>query len=336
MIEQALMRVSDGARLSASEMHDVISSIMRGECTEVQIASLLTALRVRGETVEELVGTVQAMLEHATPITTKRTGLLDTCGTGGDRLHTFNISTATAFVVAAAGTPVAKHGNRSHATVSGSADVLEALGVNIQVSPERVGQCLDELGIGFCFAPLLHGAMKHAGPVRKQLKFRTIFNLVGPLSNPARADYQIVGTSHREVARKLAESLVQLGRRRAFVLCSPDHFQEVSLWGVTHVFEATPAGVSEFEWLPELFGLPVCNPCELRVTSPADSARIIREVFAGSAGPARSVVLANAAAGLLVSGYASDLKQGVDEAIEAIDSGRTRRLLEELGRITNG
>ncbi|HVW01051.1 MAG TPA: anthranilate phosphoribosyltransferase [Planctomycetaceae bacterium] len=336
MIEQVLARLMDGACLSASEMRHVISSIMRGECSEVQIACLLTALRLRGESVEELVGTVEAMLEHATPIITKRTGLLDTCGTGGDRLHTFNISTATAFVVAAAGTPVAKHGNRSHATVSGSADVLEALGINIQIPPERVGQCLDELGIGFCFAPLLHGAMKHAGPVRKQLKFRTIFNLVGPLSNPARADFQIVGTSRPDVARKLAEALVLLGRRRAFVLCSPDQFQEASLWGATQVFEATPAGVNDFEWTPELFGLPVCEPRELQVSSPADSARIIRGVFAGEAGPARSVVLANAAAGLLVSGRAGDLKQGVEQATEAIDSGRTQRLFEELVRITNG
>jgi anthranilate phosphoribosyltransferase len=336
MIEQALMRVSDGACLSASEMHDVISSIMRDECTEVQIASLLTALRVRGESVEELVGTVQAMLAHATPIPMQRTGLLDTCGTGGDRLHTFNISTATAFVVAAAGTPVAKHGNRSHATVSGSADVLEALGVNIQVPPERVGQCLDELGIGFCFAPLLHGAMKHAGPVRKQLKFRTIFNLVGPLSNPARAEFQIIGTSRPDVARKLAEALVLLGRRRAFVLCSPDQFQEASLWGVTHVFEATAAGVNEFAWTPELFGLPPCDPQSLQVNSPADSARIIRDVFAGGAGPARSIVLANAAAGLLVSGSAPDLGQGIEGATEAIDSGRAQHLLEDLARMTNG
>jgi anthranilate phosphoribosyltransferase len=237
VIEQALNRLCDRQDLDAELMRAVVSAFMRGEAREVEVAAVLTALRVKGESIDEIVGAARAMVEHATPIVTQRTGVIDTCGTGGDQLHTFNISTTTAFVVAAAGVPVAKHGNRSVSSSSGAADVLEALGVNIQLGADGVGRCVREIGLGFCFATLLHGAMKHVGPIRKQLKFRTIFNLLGPLTNPARAEYQLLGTGRIENAEKLAYALAQLDRKRACVVCGAGHLDEVSLWGTTTAYE---------------------------------------------------------------------------------------------------
>ena len=335
VLEKALSRLCERQDLEAAEMYAVISTVMRGECTEVEIASLLTALRVKGEAVSEIVGAAQALQEHATPILTRRTGLLDTCGTGGDCLHTFNISTAAAFVLAALGIPVPKHGNRGVSSTSGSADVLEALGVNIQLSPEQITRCIDELGIGFCFAPLLHGAMRHAAPVRKQLRFRTIFNLLGPLTNPARAEFQLVGVNHPETASKMAQALAQLGRRRALVVCGADQLDEVSLWGETVVFTVEGQNVSRHTWTAASFGLPECGPGDLRVNSAAESADVLRAVFSGAKGSARDMVLANAAAGLLAAGKYSDPRSAVAPAAEALDSGSVQRLLEALVRMTS-
>jgi anthranilate phosphoribosyltransferase len=330
VIEQALERLCDRQDLDASLMREVVSAFMRGEASEVEIAAVLTALRVKGEAIGEIVGAARAMVEHATPIETHRTGVLDTCGTGGDQLHTFNISTTTAFVVAATGVPVAKHGNRSVSSSSGAADVLEALGVNIQLDPVSVGRCVQEVGLGFCFAALLHGAMKHVGPIRKQLKFRTIFNLLGPLTNPAKAEYQLLGTGRIEIAEKLAHALAQLDRKRACVVCGAGHLDEVSLWGTTTAFEVQNQHVQKHEWTVADFGLPECCPEELKVSSPAQSAEVVRTILSGKPGPHRNIVLANSAAALWIAGKASNLREGVQQAAAAIDCGAAEQVLHRL------
>src|SRR5262245_6253355 len=288
-LEHALDRLVTGNDLESGEAHAAFSAIMDGQASEIETAALLAGLRVKGESVGEIVGAARAMHQRVTPICTKHRGLLDTCGTGGDDLHTFNISTAAAFVAAACGVPVAKHGNRSVSSTSGSADCLEQLGVNISLTPQQVTQCLDELKIGFCFAPLLHIAMKHAMPVRKQLRFRTIFNLLGPLTNPASAEFQLVGTGRKETAYRLARALSELGRTHAYVVCGAGQLDEVSLWGTTTAFEVTGAHVLEHRWTAKTFGLAECRLEELQIQSPADSAAMIREIFAGKPGAPRDI-----------------------------------------------
>src|SRR5262245_39471627 len=247
-IQHCLDRLVTGHDLDVAEAYAAFGNIMDAPASDAEIAALLTALRVKGESVGEIVGAARAMHERATPIHVTHKGLLDTCGTGGDELHTFNISTAAAFVVAACGVKVPKHGNRGVSSTSGSADVLEQLGVNINLPPEAVARCVDELGIGFCFAPLCHKAMKNVAPVRKQLRFRTIFNLLGPLTNPARAEYQLVGTGRKETAHRMARALAELGRRHAYVVCGAEQLDEVSLWGTTTAFEVAGAQVHEHHW----------------------------------------------------------------------------------------
>jgi anthranilate phosphoribosyltransferase len=320
--------------VTVSQMHAAISAVMDGQAADVDIASLLTALRCRGETVPELVGAAQAMRERATPIPCRSTGLLDTCGPGGDGLETFNISTAAALVAAACGVKVAKHGNRSVTSKSGSADVLEALGVNLQLTPEQVGRCIDEIGIGFCFAPLLHGAMKFAAPVRKQLGFRTIFNLLGPLTNPAKADYQLVGVPKLDLAEKLAQALSELGTKRALVVCGNDELDEVSLWGTTTVWEVGPKTINQKQWTIADYGLPECRPDDLRISDATESAAVIQGVLEGKRGAARDIVVVNAAAALLAVERVRTLQAGVDQASQAISSGAAKLLTEHLSRFT--
>ncbi len=334
-LKLALAELLEERRLPADMMKSAVGAIMDGQCTEAGIAAFLTALRCRGESVGELVGAARAMRERATPIHCQTHGLLDTCGTGGDLLHTFNISTAAALVAAAAGQPVAKHGNRSATSTTGSADVLEELGVNLQLSAEQVGRCIDEVGIGFCFAPLLHGAMKHVAPVRKQLGFRTIFNLLGPLTNPARASYQVIGTTRTRVAELLAQALFELGNQRAIVVCGNDELDEVSLWGETAVFEVSSTGVVRQTWTAAKLGLPECRVESLRVSSAADSADVIRKVFGGERGPAYDIVVANAAAGLLAANRAESVQAAIPLARAAIDSGRVTALCDRLKNWTN-
>ena len=323
-----------GVDLDSSQAYAAFSAVMDGQCSDVELAALLTAIRIKREAVSEIVGAARAMQERATPIITATRGLLDTCGTGGDQLQTFNISTATAFVVAACGVPIAKHGNRGVSSISGSPDVLEQLGVQNNLSPEAVARCVDELGVGFCFAPLFHSAMKHAAPVRKQLRFRTIFNLLGPLTNPARAEFQLLGTGRVETAGRLARALAELGRQHAFVVCGADQLDEVSLWGTTTAFEVCGGQVVEHLWSAGTFGLPECQVAELRISSPAESAAILRDVFAGQPGPHRNIVLANAAAGLLAAQAVSDPRHGVERAAAAIDSGRVSELVHRLAELT--
>jgi anthranilate phosphoribosyltransferase len=333
-IQDYLDRLVAGEDLDAGQAYAAFSAVMDGQCSDVELAALLTAIRIKREAVSEIVGAARAMQERATPIPTTTRGLLDTCGTGGDQLQTFNISTATAFVVAACGVPVAKHGNRGVSSISGSPDVLEQLGVNNNLSPEAVARCVDELGIGFCFAPLFHSAMKHAAPVRKQLRFRTIFNLLGPLTNPAKAEFQLLGTGRVETAGRLARALAELGREHAFVVCGADQLDEVSLWGSTTAFEVSGGHVVEHHWSATTFDLPECQVAELRINSPAESAAILRGIFEGRPGPQRNIVLANAAAGLLAAKAASDPRDGVEKAARAIDSGKVRDLVHRLAELT--
>jgi anthranilate phosphoribosyltransferase len=249
-------------------------------------------------------------------------------------LHTFNISTAAALVAAAAGQPVAKHGNRSVSSSSGSADVLEALGVNLQLSPAQVADCVDQIGIGFCFAPLLHQAMKYAAPVRKQLGFRTIFNMLGPLTNPAQAAYQLVGASRIASAEKLANALHQLGAGRALVVCGNDELDEVSLWGETTVFEVSTGGVQRHTWTTPILGLPTCRVEDLKVSTAAESAALIRRVLAGEQGGPRDIIVANAGAALFAANRATTIHEAVTLASAAITDGRAARLCERLIEFT--
>jgi anthranilate phosphoribosyltransferase len=329
-LHEHLERLVNGQDLSSNDAYAAFASIMQGEVSEVEMAALLTALRVKGESVGEIVGAARAMHERATRITTVKRGLLDTCGTGGDRLQTFNISTAAAFVLAACGVPIAKHGNRSVSSNSGSADVLEQLGVNISLTPEQVARCIDEIGIGFCFAPLFHGAMKHAASVRKQLRFRTIFNLLGPLTNPARAEHQLLGTGKIETANCLARALAELGSDHSYVVCGADHLDEVSLWGQTTAFEIASGKLIEHLWTAETFRLPECRVEQLQVDSAAASAALLRGIFQGQNGAARNIVLANAAAGLLAARLTDDARDGVKRAADALDSGKVLDVLERL------
>ncbi|MAG92469.1 MAG: anthranilate phosphoribosyltransferase [Planctomycetaceae bacterium] len=333
-LANAIDRILAGEDASTAQAHAAFAALMDGRASETAIASLLTALRMKGESVAEIVGAASAMRERVTRIPSQRSGLLDTCGTGGAGLQTFNVSTATALVAAAAGVPVAKHGNRSATSTSGSADVLEELGVNVQISPDQVAECLDQLGIGFCFARALHGAMRHAAPVRAELGFRTVFNLLGPLTNPASAQFQIIGTVRAEIARKLAFAMAKLGTQRAFVVCGADQLDEVALWGETSVFEVSEGRVTEHTWTHESFDLAECTADELRVDAPAQSAEMIRQVFSGAPGPARDMILANSAAALVVSGNCDDLRAGVALAREAIDSGAAENLCRRMAELT--
>lgn len=333
-LREIVVPVLDGHAVTAAAMERAVTAIMDGRCEPVEIASFLTALRCRPETVPMLVGAARAMRAKAEPIPCTRIGLLDTCGTGGDALHTFNISTATAFVAAAAGVPVAKHGNRSASSKSGSADVLEALGVSLAITPIQVGECIDELGIGFCFAQRLHGAMKHAAPIRQKLGFRTIFNLLGPLTNPAGADYQLVGASRTMMAELLAGALAELGVQRAFVVCGNNELDEVALWGETAVFDVRGGTVTRHTWTPADLGLPTVDVAALRVDGPQESAAVIRKVLAGTPGPARDIVLANAAAALMAAEKVESPREGVNRAREVLESGAVAALLERFASRT--
>ena len=334
MIETVLKTVEAGDDLSMQQMSETIGLIMQGRCEEGQIARLLIGLHEKGETVAEVAGAALAVRRHMTPIRTVRTGLIDTCGTGGDGSKTFNISTAAALVTAAAGVPVAKHGNRGITSRSGSADALASLGVNVDADVTRVEACLDELGICFCFAPLLHQAMRHVGPVRKKLGHPTIFNMLGPLVNPAGAPFQLLGVGRPQLRPVLAEALSMLGTRRTLVVHGYDGLDEVTLADSTHVTEATAEGLREFDWTPADFGLPQVGLESMLIEGPDDSARIIREVLDGQTGPARDIVVANAAAALWTAGRDPSLGQCAKQAAAAIDDGAARDLLARLAELT--
>ena len=335
MSHTLLGRVSAGEDLGQEEMAGVIDEIMRGTWADEQIGLLLTALRAKGESVAEVAGAASAMRQHMTPIRTHRENLVDTCGTGGDGAGAFNISTAAALVTAAAGVPVAKHGNRKISSRTGSADVLAALGVNIEAPVRLVERCLDELGIGFCFAPQLHPAMKHVPAVRRKLAVPTIFNLVGPLANPAGAGFQLLGVGRPELRSLLAAALAKLGTRRAIVVCGADGLDEVTLGGQTHLTLVEGDHLSETSWLPQDFGFERQELSTLEATDPNSSAAIIRSILAGETGPAREIVVVNAAAAIWTTGSCADLHEAARRAEQAIDDGSSRQLLERLADLSH-
>ena len=330
MIQQALARLLDGHDLSREEAKGVMGSIMSGEATPAQIAGFLIALRAKGETADEIAGCAEAMREHALPVRPQRDDLVDTAGTGGDGARTINISTAAALVAAAAGAGVAKHGNRAVSSACGSADVLEALGFNLDLSAERVARSIDELGFGFLFAPTHHPAMRHAAPVRSELAARTVFNVLGPLTNPAGARAQVVGVYAPELVRTIAEVLAQLGATRAFVVHGAGGIDELSPAGPNFVCEVVNGDVRARNIDPLEFGLPRCDPSDLRGGSPAENAAAIRAVLAGENGGRRSAILLNAAGAIAAGGHAEDLREGLELAREAVDSGAAAARLDEL------
>jgi anthranilate phosphoribosyltransferase len=330
VIQQALASLLDGHDLSREEARGVMDSIMSGEATSAQIAGFLIALRAKGETADEIAGCAEAMREHALAVRPQRDDLVDTAGTGGDGARTINISTAAALVAAAAGAGVAKHGNRAVSSASGSADVLEALGFNLELSPERIARSIDELGFGFLFAPTHHPAMRHAAPVRRELATRTVFNVLGPLTNPAGARAQVVGVYSPELVRTIADVLVRLGATRAFVVHGAGGIDELSPAGPNVVCEVVDGDVRTRIIDALELGLEPCDPAELRGGSPQENAAAIHAVFAGEKGSRRNAILLNAAGAIAAGGHAEDLREGLELARDAVDSGAAAARLQQL------
>jgi anthranilate phosphoribosyltransferase len=333
-LTSALAKVVGGHSLTAAEAETVMEIIMSGAATPAQIAGLLVALRMKGESPQEITGFARAMRRHAVPIPTRRQNLVDTCGTGGDVHDTFNISTAAALVAAAAGVPVAKHGNRSVSSRCGSADVLEALGVRLDLAPAQVARCLDEIGIGFMFAPALHPAMQHASAPRRELRLRTVFNLLGPLTNPAGARRQLLGVFDRRWVRPIAEALRQLGSEHALVVHGLDGLDEISTLGPTWVAELRAGEIVEYQLTPEDFGLPRARPSDLAGGAPQESAARLLEVLENKPGPPLDVVALNAAAALYVGGAAPDLPSGLQLAKKVLASNAALQKLRQLIELT--
>jgi anthranilate phosphoribosyltransferase len=329
VLSRAIDAVCAGDHLTADHASAVLREIMEGRSDPIQTGAFLIALRAKGETVPELVGLARTMRSLAAPVTTKRTDLVDTAGTGGGP-STFNISTTAALVAAGAGCAVAKHGNRSSTSRCGSADLLEALGVNIELDAEQVGRCIDEVGFGFMFAPRHHAAMAHVGPARQALGVRTIFNFLGPLTNPAGAERQLLGVADRHYQETIAEALLGLGSIKAMVVSAEDGVDELSVSSRTRVIEVTDGRTEEWFLEPGLFGLAETGLEEVAGGGPTENAAASRSVLAGDPGPRRDLVLLNAAATIYLGGLASNLEDGVAKAAEAIDSGAARALLDSL------
>jgi anthranilate phosphoribosyltransferase len=329
VVSRAIDAVCAGDHLTADHASAVLTEIMEGRTDPVQTGAFLIALRAKGETVPELVGLARTMRALAAPVTTDRADLVDTAGTGGGPT-TFNVSTAAALVAAGAGCAVAKHGNRSATSACGSADLLEALGVNIELDPEQVGRCIDEVGFGFMFAPRHHAATKHVVPARKALGVRTIFNFLGPLTNPAGASRQLLGVADRHYQETIAEALIGLGSERALVVSAEDGLDELSIASRTRVIEVADGRTSEWFVEPGQFGSAPGRLEEVAGGTPAENAAVVRAVLGGEPGPRRDFVLLNGAAAIYVGGLAPDLEQGVARAAEAIDSGAAADVLERL------
>jgi anthranilate phosphoribosyltransferase len=330
VIQQTLALLLDGSDLTRAQAREVMNVVMAGEATPAQMGGLLVALRVKGETAEEIAGFAEAMLGHVLAVHPRRDDLVDTAGTGGDGAGTFNISTVAALVAAAAGAAVAKHGNRAVSSASGSADVLEALGFDLELPPERVARSIDELGFGFLFAPSHHPAMRHAAPVRRELATRTVFNVLGPLTNPAGARAQVVGVYAPELVPTIAEVLARLDARRAFVVHGAGGVDELSPAGPNLVCEVRSGTVRRREIDPLELGVPRCRPEDLAGGSPEENADIARDILAGIPGPKREAVLLNAAGAIAAGGHAADLADGYHLAAEAVDSGAAGARLEQL------
>ena len=331
MIKEAIQNLVSGQSLTMDEAAAVMAEIMSGEATPAQFSAFVTALRLKGETVEEIAGLAKVMRDKATPVNVS--GLMvDTCGTGGDTFGTFNISTTAAFVVAGAGLKVAKHGNRAMTSQCGSADVLEALGVKIDLGPEGVQQCLDKAGIGFMFAPVFHPAMKHAAGPRREIGIRTVFNILGPLTNPAGAQVQVIGASDANFAPKMAQVLQRLGCLHALVTHGEEGLDEISICGETKIWEVRGDASSSYTVVPEQFGLRRTSIGDIKGGTTEENAKILRNILSGATGPARDVVLLNAAAALVAGNLRPDIAAGIGLAKEVLDSGAALRKLYDFIR----
>jgi len=336
VIQEALARLVEGGSLSATEAELAMSEVMAGDCTPAQIGALLTALRMKGETAEEVAGFARAMRSGCIAVRTQHAEVVDTCGTGGDRCDTFNISTAAALVAAGAGIPIAKHGNRSVSSQCGSADVLRELGVNLELTPQQVGWCLDDVGIGFLFAPHLHPAMRHALGPRREMAIRTVFNVLGPLTNPAGARRQLLGVFAADWARRIAEALAALGTDRALVVHGLDGLDEISTTGPTLICLVEGGEVTESTVTPEAFGLPRVAVEGIAGGSPAECAAMLVRVLEGERGPRRDVVVLNAAAAIYVGGGAESIEAALPAAEQSIDSSQARLKLHRLVEVSQG
>ncbi|MBI5439149.1 MAG: anthranilate phosphoribosyltransferase [Nitrosomonadales bacterium] len=333
---QTLTKLIDRHDLPFAEMRELMQQIMGGQFTPAQIAAILIALRMKGETVDEIAAAASVMRELYSKVSVKHTGhMVDTCGTGGDGAQTFNISTASAFVVAAAGAQVAKHGGRSVSSTCGSADVLEKLGVNVNLAAEQVAQCVDSIGIGFMFAPNHHSAMKHAAPVRRELGVRTLFNLLGPLTNPAGAQNQVIGVFHQSLTAKLAQVLGELGSRHVLVVHGADGMDEISISEGTYIAELKDGKVGEYTIHPGQFGLPSASPDMLRVSNADEAREKLLGVLNNGAGPPRDIVQLNAGAAIYVAGLTATLGEGVAKAGQVIASGAAKNKLDQLIALSN-
>jgi anthranilate phosphoribosyltransferase len=336
VIAKAIFKLVEGLNLSEPEMIAAFSEIMEGKATPAQIASFITALRMKGETVDEITGAAKTMREMASRIPVSGTGdLIDTCGTGGDNRNTFNISTTAAFVVSAAGVRVAKHGNRSITSRCGSADVMEELGIKVYLKPEDIGRCIDDIGIGFLFAPNLHGAMKHAFGPRKEIGIRTIFNMLGPLTNPAGANIQILGVYDGRITEMLAKVLNRLGTRRALVVHGLDGLDEITICAETVISELKNGEVSTYRIHPMDYGLPVRELGDIKGSTVKENAEIVLKVLKGEKGPYREIVLINAGAALMAADVVKSLKEGLKRAADIIDSGLAYKKLQALKDLSN-
>jgi anthranilate phosphoribosyltransferase len=334
MIRESIAKLAEGQKLSREEAHGTMLEIMSGEATPAQIASYITALRIRGEPPEVIAGSAAAMREKFTAVRAPTDIVVDTCGTGGDGAHTFNISTCSALVAAGAGVTVAKHGNRSVSSKCGSADVLGALGVKVDATPNIMEDCLKSVGIAFLFAPVLHPAMKHAIGPRREIGIRSIFNILGPLSNPAGARYGVLGVYDRELAFTLAEAAAALGAKRLFVVHGFDGLDEITTTGPTRVADVKDGVVTTYEIKPDDFGIPTASRNDLTGGEAAENAELIRRILAGEKGPRRDIVLLNAAAAIVAGQKAKDLKEGIAAAARSIDSGAAKQKLEKLIELT--
>ena len=334
-ISQAIQTVIDRRDLKPAEMREVMTTIMSGDATPAQIGGFLIGLRMKGETIEEIAAAAEVMRSLATKVNTAAPHLVDVVGTGGDRSNTFNVSTASVFVVAAAGGNVAKHGNRSVSSKSGSADLLEAAGANLSLSPEQIARCIEEVGVGFMFAPAHHGAMKHAIGPRREMAVRTVFNVLGPLTNPADAPTQLVGVFSEELVEPIAKVLGMLGSRHALVVHAEDGLDEISIGAPTSVAEFKDGKVTGYRVSPEELGVPVGDVARLTVTNAEESLALVRAALNNEPGPARDIVILNAGAALYVCGVCAGLSAGVKSAAAAIESGAARRKLAQFVAFTN-
>lgn len=348
MIKKSIAKVVRGEDLTQGEMEEAMEEIMTGKATPAQIGSFITALRIKGETVDEITGAAKVMKAKANKIqlnnhlvnidrdeiNVEDETILDTCGTGGDGTNTFNVSTATAFVAAGAGVKVAKHGNRAVSSLCGSADVLANLGVKLDINHSSVESCIREVGIGFLYAPLFHGAMKYAAGPRQEIGLRTIFNLLGPLTNPAGATAQILGVYSPDLTEKMANVLGRLGTREAFVVCGEGTFDEISICGPTRISHLKDGSVSTFNMTPEEYGFKRATPEAIKGGNSRENARIIRAILDGEKGAKRDMVLLNAAAAFVAAGLDGSFKEGIERAKDSIDSGRAREKLDSLVNFT--